>query len=132
MADERPAEEQSRRRSTNLTDPSQRGLLRGMFERIVLTWRLFWDERVSLAAKLIPLATAAYVVSPVDFLPAAVFSVFGVVDDVGVIILGLNAFIWVCPPEIVQEHLRALGAAFTPRRQNNEDVVDGSAEDADR
>jgi uncharacterized membrane protein YkvA (DUF1232 family) len=50
----------------------------------------------------------AYLVSPIDFLPAIVTGPLGLLDDLTVLILGLNWFIQVAPREIVQEHMAEL------------------------
>ena len=113
----------------------QAGMLRNLFDRTVLTWRLFWDKRVSFLPKLIPLVGLAYVISPVDFLPAIAFGPFGVLDDlgaVGIILLTLGMFIKMAPPDVVCEHLRELGASSAgldeDMAQPTGDVVDGTAE----
>jgi len=75
-----------------------------------LAWRLFWDNRVPSWTKLIPSAVLVYVVSPVDFIPAAVMPGLGQLDDLAVMMLGLKLFIELAPPDVVREHLLALGA----------------------
>ena len=74
-----------------------------------LAWRLFWDRRVPLWTKLIPPAALAYVLFPADVLPD-VAPVLGQLDDIAVLLIGIKLFIELAPPEVVQEHLRALGA----------------------
>jgi len=71
--------------------------------------RLFKDPRVSLAPKVVMLGVLAYLIVPVDFLPD-VFLVLGQIDDLVVILLGLKLFIRLCPPEVVQEHVKAIAA----------------------
>ncbi len=74
-----------------------------------LAWRLFWDERVPIWTKVIPPAALAYVVFPMDIIPDMALGL-GQLDDIAVLLLGLKLFIEVAPPDIVREHLRALGA----------------------
>ena len=74
-----------------------------------LAWRLFWDQRVPLWTKLIPPAALAYVISPIDIIPDVVLGL-GQLDDIAVLLLGLKLFIELAPPEVVREHLLALGA----------------------
>ncbi len=74
-----------------------------------LVWRLFWDRRVSLWAKLIPPAALAYVLSPVDIIPDVALGL-GQLDDIAVLLIGVKLFIELAPPEVVREHLLALGA----------------------
>ena len=75
-----------------------------------LAWRLFWDQRMPGWTKVIPVGALAYVISPVDFIPAALAPGLGALDDFAVLLLGLKLFIELAPPDVVREHLRALGA----------------------
>jgi uncharacterized membrane protein YkvA (DUF1232 family) len=74
-----------------------------------LFWRLFTDPRISLAPKLVPLGVLGYLILPVDLLPD-VFLVLGQIDDLVAILLGLRLFLRLCPPEVVQEHVKAIAA----------------------
>ena len=71
--------------------------------------RLVRDPRVALRSKLVPLGVLGYLILPVDLLPD-VFVVLGQIDDLVVILLGLKLFIRLCPPEVVQEHVKAIAA----------------------
>jgi uncharacterized membrane protein YkvA (DUF1232 family) len=82
------------------------GMFRSAWDRVVLAWHLFSDERVSWVAKLIPVLVIGYLISPVDFLPEIVTGPLGLLDDLTILILGLNWFIQVAPRDIVQEHMR--------------------------
>ncbi len=73
-----------------------------------LALRLMRDDRVPLAAKLVLPATVLYLVSPVDLVPDLV-PLLGQVDDVGVLILGLVAFVKLCPRHLVAEHEARFG-----------------------
>jgi len=75
-----------------------------------LAWRLFRDQRVPLWTKLIPSGALVYVLSPIDFIPAAVVPGLGQLDDIAVLLLGIKFFIELAPPDVVREHLLALGA----------------------
>jgi uncharacterized membrane protein YkvA (DUF1232 family) len=72
-----------------------------------LCWRLLGERRVSVAAKLIPLAALVYVVVPVDLLPDWL-PVLGQLDDLGLLLGATAAFVRACPPEVVEEHRRAV------------------------
>jgi len=93
-----------------------------------LAWRLFWDSRVPLWTKLIPPAALAYVISPVDLIPDVALGL-GQLDDLAVLLLGLKLFIEVAPPDVVREHLRALGARIKEWRVVEEEeppvVIEG-------
>ncbi len=87
--------------------------LKDFFRQFQLAWRLMKDPRIPWGYKLIPFATAAYVISPVDLIPGAVLGL-GQLDDVAVLLIGLKFFIDLCPPDIVEEHRLALqGTAVT-------------------
>ncbi|HET8917665.1 MAG TPA: DUF1232 domain-containing protein [Candidatus Binatia bacterium] len=62
---------------------------------------------MSLAPKLIPLGILGYLILPVDLLPD-VFQGLGRLDDLVVLLLGLRLFLRLCPPEVVQEHVKAI------------------------
>jgi uncharacterized membrane protein YkvA (DUF1232 family) len=74
-----------------------------------LAWRLFWDQRVPLWTKLIPPVALGYVLFPLDIIPDVVPGL-GQLDDVAVLLIGVKLFIELSPPDVVHEHLRALGA----------------------
>jgi uncharacterized membrane protein YkvA (DUF1232 family) len=89
---------------------------RGFFQLIThlssflkLFSRLVKDPRVSLSPKLLLVGILAYVILPTDILPDFLIAV-GQLDDLAVILGGLRLFLRLCPPEIVQEHLRAVSA----------------------
>jgi uncharacterized membrane protein YkvA (DUF1232 family) len=108
------------------------GLLASIVRRLALVWRLFTDERVSWGVKMIPVLTALYVLSPVDLMPEMVAGPVGGIDDLAAVLLGLNLFIELSPPEIVREHLRQLGAQaggwqVTDEQADQGDVVEGEA-----
>jgi uncharacterized membrane protein YkvA (DUF1232 family) len=89
---------------------------RGFFQLIThlpsflkLFSRLTKDARVPVTSKLILVGILAYVVLPADLVPDFLIGV-GQLDDLAVILGGLRLFIRLCPPQIVQEHLRAISA----------------------
>jgi len=71
--------------------------------------RLIKDPRVSASPKLIVAGILAYVILPTDLLPDFLIGV-GQLDDLAVILGGLKLFLRLCPPEVVQEHLKAISA----------------------
>ena len=74
-----------------------------------LFWRLLKDRRVPLWPKLLLVFLLTYVVVPFDLLPDVLVG-FGQIDDLLVIFLGLQAFVRLCPKEIVREHVQAIAA----------------------
>ena len=95
-----------------------------------LVWRLFWDRRVPLWTKVIPPAALAYVISPVDFLSDIPYLGFNQLDDLAVLLLGLKIFLELAPPDVVREHLRALGAQIKEWRVVDEEASPASSGDA--
>ena len=83
--------------------------VRDAARQVRLAWRLFWDQRVPLWTKLIPPIALGYVLFPLDIIPDVAVGL-GQLDDVAVLLLGLKLFIELAPPDVVREHLRALGA----------------------
>ena len=69
-----------------------------------LVWALLRDRRVPLQQKLILVAVAGYLVFPIDLIPDFI-PVLGQLDDLAVVLLGLDFFIRSAPPDIVDEHL---------------------------
>ena len=97
-----------------------------LFNSFRLTWRLLRDRQVPLAAKLVPLGIGAYILSPIDFIPDIWFGV-GQVDDLALLLLGVQVFIAVVPHGIVQRHRDAMdGVAPKPgASQASKEIIDG-------
>ncbi|MBN1312449.1 MAG: hypothetical protein JXB30_13610, partial [Anaerolineae bacterium] len=130
MSSSIPPNEQSKKSNRSLSTASleRPGALRALYERALLSWRLFWDGRVSVFPKLLPIGAVVYLVSPVDILPALAMgplAPLGALDDIGIILLALSIFIQVAPPDVVKEHLRELGGSLS-RYSDNDDVIDGT------
>ena len=108
----------------NATPPNPNLLLQ-VINRLRLVARLLGDRRVPVYLKPLPFAGLIYLVWPADLLPDLV-PLLGQIDDLGVIILGVEAFIRLSPPSVVAEHeadIRAGGS--TPRGGNSDNVIDG-------
>jgi uncharacterized membrane protein YkvA (DUF1232 family) len=69
-----------------------------------LAWGLLRDPRVPGEQKLILAGVAGYLVMPLDILPDLI-PVFGQLDDLAVMLLGLRWFISLAPQEVVADHL---------------------------
>ena len=83
--------------------PPSGGLFGGVALHIKLILRLMGDRRVNFFLKILPVFSLAYLVIP-DL-------VIGPLDDAAVIWLGFTLFVELCPPNVVEEHKRALRAA---------------------
>jgi uncharacterized membrane protein YkvA (DUF1232 family) len=84
------------------------GMFRSAWDRLILAFNLIKDDRVNLYVKAIPILTIAYLVSPIDFLPEIVTGPLGLLDDLTILIMGLNWFIQAAPTEIVREYMDQL------------------------
>ena len=69
-----------------------------------LIWALARDPRVPTRQKLVLGAVAGYLVFPFDIIPDFI-PVLGQLDDLGVLIFGLDFFIRNAPKEVVEEHM---------------------------
>jgi hypothetical protein len=89
-------------------------------QRIKLIIRLMADPRVNPLIKVLPIGAVFYVLLFPDLAP-------GPIDDAAVLWLGTYLFVELCPPEVVQEHMKALeqvvhGEWHDP--SDEEDVID--------
>lgn len=113
------------KKSTNITVSPQSGMIHNIVVRSKLILRLMGDKRVSLVAKIIPIGALIYVVSPIDL----IMGVPGLdaLDDAAIVGLGYYFFIEMCPPGVVQEHLKALEDESNPK--GSDDIVDAESTD---
>ena len=77
-----------------------------------LIWRLFLDRRVPLYLKGLLVVAVVYVLSPLDFIPAYVLLVIGVVDDFAIILLAANYFLRWAPREVIEDHIQTMDPDF--------------------
>jgi uncharacterized membrane protein YkvA (DUF1232 family) len=87
--------------TTNDSDRRSPGFWVNLFNSFRIAWKLLWDSRVPMSAKLVPIVTALYLISPIDFLPDFLIPGVAYLDDLGVILLGTQLFIAVSPKDIV-------------------------------
>jgi uncharacterized membrane protein YkvA (DUF1232 family) len=112
---ENPVCSQERRTMAQQTPDEQRsaitersGLLTDVLCQLRLIWRLYFDPRVPLWVKAIPTASLGYLIWPIDIVPELALPLVGALDDLGIIALGLTTFVNLCPPDVVEEHRRAI------------------------
>jgi uncharacterized membrane protein YkvA (DUF1232 family) len=91
--------------TTNNSDRHSPGFWMNLFNSLRVAWRLMWDSRVPFSAKLVPILTVLYILSPIDLLPDVVLGL-GQLDDLAIFLLGTQLFIAVSPKDIV-ERVRA-------------------------
>ncbi len=105
--------------------PPQGGMIRDFIMRVKLIVRLIGDKRVSPWLKIIPVAGIAYLISPIDIIPDIMLPVIGELDDAAILWLTNYLFIELCPPDIVNEHVKAITASS--RRDDDDDVIDAES-----
>lgn len=106
--------------------PSRGNFFSDLLARAKLILRLMGDNRVNPLLKLIPVGSLVYLLFPLD--------VPGPIDDAAIIWLGMYLFVEMCPPGVVEEHLRALsGGSNTDKWEDglsgDDDVIDAEYED---
>ncbi len=69
---------------------------------------LLRDPRVPLWTKAVALGVALYILSPLDLIPDFI-PVLGELDDVAVLLFGIELLIQLSPPHVVAEHRASLG-----------------------
>ena len=106
------------------------GFFQDLVQRLKLILRLMGDRRVNFFLKLLPVAAAIYVISPIDLLPGVAFPVIGALDDAVVFWLGTTLFVSLCPDDIVEEHTNALQRVVaatwreSPEQGNSGEIID--------
>jgi uncharacterized membrane protein YkvA (DUF1232 family) len=103
----------------------QGGLMRNFVKQLKLIGRLMSDNRVNMFLKILPIASIAYLISPVDLAPGVVFPVIGALDDAAVLWIGSTLFVQLCPDEVVKEHMDDLDMITG----SDDDVVDAESKD---
>ena len=78
----------------------------------ILLARLMRDRRVPFVQKGIAVAGLAYVISPIDILPALVFGPLGILDDVFVVAACLSRMLNHVHPDVVRSHWPGQGDAL--------------------
>jgi uncharacterized membrane protein YkvA (DUF1232 family) len=109
------------KKTSDIIISQQGGVIRNVLNQLKLIFRLMGDKRVNVFAKLIPVGALVYLISPVD---AISLPIIGVVDDAALIWLSSYIFTELCPPDVVEEHMKEL-AGNMKSKDVNDDVVDG-------
>jgi uncharacterized membrane protein YkvA (DUF1232 family) len=112
------------KKSGKLVVPPKGGMLKDFVRRLKLITRLMGDRRVSMFVKLLPLASLAYLIWPID---AIAIPVIGVLDDAAILWIGSTLFVELCPPTVVKEHEAELESNLEDEGAG--DIVDAEATD---
>lgn len=101
------------------------GLAQAAYANVRLATRLLREPRVPTLLKALPILGFAYVLSPLDLLPD-VLPVLGQVDDLGLILLAIEAFKRLSPTDVVAYHASAIasGRRFEPMSTAPPDYID--------
>jgi uncharacterized membrane protein YkvA (DUF1232 family) len=96
-------------------------MLRTLVSHVRVTLRLLREPCVPLLFKTIPFFAAAYVISPLDFVPD-VLPIVGQLDDLGIIFIALETFLRLAPSSAVEYHRAAVaqGRPFGPMPADGE------------
>ena len=107
------------KKNRKIVVPPNKGMLSNFVSRLKLILKLMGDPRVSPWVKLVPIGAFVYLISPVDI----IMGIPGIdaLDDAAVLWIGSTLFVELCPPEVVQEHMRELGANL---EDTSGDIVD--------
>lgn len=99
---------------------ASKGIFGGISDQLKLIVRLMADPRINPLAKALPIASLFYFLLFPDLAP-------GPIDDAMIIWLGTAAFIELCPPQIVKEHLdnikRTIPSEWHDKKDDGDDVV---------
>jgi uncharacterized membrane protein YkvA (DUF1232 family) len=66
-------------------------------------WSLAWDPKVPLRARLVSLAVASYLITPIDIIPNRI-PVVGHLDEAVTLPLAVALFLWLSPTTLVRRH----------------------------
>ena len=104
------------------------GVMRDLVLRFKLIVRLMGDSRVNAFVKLLPLASLAYLIWPIDLI--SVVPGVSALDDLALVSLGAYMFIELCPSDVVEEHMQQLTSNMDIVSSSDE-IVDAEAVDMD-
>lgn len=110
----------------NLMVAPSGGFMRDFANRIKLIARLLGDNRVNFFLKILPVATIAYLIWPIDLV--SVIPGIAALDDIAIVSLGNYLFVELCPPNVVQEHMKAITATSSSTSAQDE-IVDAEVKD---
>lgn len=116
------------KKPSDLTVAPSGGFMRDFANRIKLIVRLLGDNRVNFFLKILPVATLAYLIWPFDLSIALPIPGISALDDIALVSLGNYLFVELCPPSVVQEHMKALTATSASTSASDE-IVDAEVKD---
>ena len=78
----------------------------------ILAARLLQDPRVPMGRKVVAVAGLAYVLSPLDLVPALFFGPVGLIDDLMIVAACLSGIVNRVHPDVVRSHWSGQGDAL--------------------
>jgi len=102
------------------------GVIKDIVVRLKLILRLMGDPRVNFLLKVLPVASLVYLFFPFDLV--SVIPGISALDDIAIVSLGNYLFVELCPPGVVQEHMKSLTSNFDAEPAAD-DIVDTEATD---
>jgi hypothetical protein len=111
--------------------PRSSGFFQELVNRFRLVGRLMMDSRVNPFLKVLPIGTLIYVFSPIDLMPV------NPLDDALILWAGTTLFVELCPPEVIDEHLKALSRIAKSKMQqagftaSDSEVIEGDYYEVD-
>jgi uncharacterized membrane protein YkvA (DUF1232 family) len=102
------------------------GVLKDLVVRLKLVLRLMGDPRVNIFVKILPIVSLAYLIWPIDLI--AGIPGLSALDDIAIVSLGNYLFVELCPPGVVQEHMKSLTSNLKSAPEAD-DIVDAEATD---
>jgi uncharacterized membrane protein YkvA (DUF1232 family) len=102
------------------------GVFKDIIVRLKLVLRLMGDSRVNIFVKILPIVSLAYLIWPIDLI--AGIPGLSALDDIAIVSLGNYLFVELCPPDVVNEHMKSLTSNLDPGSASDE-IVDAEATD---
>ncbi len=96
------------------------GILMALVNRLRLVVRLLRDSRVPVYLKFVPFLSLVAFALPIDWIP-----ILGQVDELGMIMLAVEAFVRLAPQHVVYEHQTDIESGSRRQARAEEDVVEG-------
>ena len=102
------------------------GVFKDIIVRLKLVLRLMGDPRVNIFVKILPIVSLAYLIWPIDLI--AGIPGLSALDDIAIVSLGNYLFVELCPPDVVNEHMKSLTSNLDSGSASDE-IVDAEATD---
>lgn len=105
--------------------PPKGGMMKDFVKRLKLIGKLMGDNRVSAFIKVLPLASLAYLIWPLDLAPGVALPIIGALDDAAILWIGSTLFVELCPDSVVKEHMDELDMVA----DDGNEIVDADSSD---